>query len=212
MTMVDPDFSAALARLRAAGAQQFDPVRLHYLHTLAERAALQPPAVQRLVQARLAQALADFSARMAQSGTQPTPAPQPPAPPGDTLASLTRRLNQHSQAIAPSAGMQPPGTRPELRSVRQFQNTWSRLSVDRQVKQALHKAPDQAGPINSHLLVLRSLTLMRDIAPDYLNRFMSYVDTLLCLDPGEKKKPAPARDSADGDNAKKTRSRRKTAR
>jgi hypothetical protein len=36
------------------------------------------------------------------------------------------------------------------------------------------------------MLVLRSLALMRDISPDYLNRFMSYADTLLCLDQCEK--------------------------
>jgi hypothetical protein len=32
------------------------------------------------------------------------------------------------------------------------------------------------------MLVLRSLGLMRDISPDYLNRFMGYVDTLLVLE------------------------------
>jgi hypothetical protein len=40
------------------------------------------------------------------------------------------------------------------------------------------------------MLVLRSLALMREIAPDYLNRFMSYADTLLCLDQGEEAKAA----------------------
>ena len=59
--------------------------------------------------------------------------------------------------------------------------------------QALGQAPANAGPINSHMLVLRSLALMRDISPDYLNRFLSYADTLLCLDPGEKEKPAAAK-------------------
>jgi hypothetical protein len=29
---------------------------------------------------------------------------------------------------------------------------------------------------------VRSLGLMRDLSPDYLNRFMGYVDTLLFLD------------------------------
>ncbi len=36
---------------------------------------------------------------------------------------------------------------------------------------------------------LRSLGLMRDISPDYLNRFMVHVDTLLCLDEADKNKP-----------------------
>jgi hypothetical protein len=46
------------------------------------------------------------------------------------------------------------------------------------------------------MLVLRSLALMRDIAPDYLNRFMSYVDTLLCLDQHQQDKQAPASKAA----------------
>jgi hypothetical protein len=36
------------------------------------------------------------------------------------------------------------------------------------------------------VVALRSLALMRDTSPDYLNRFMAYVDTLLCLDQGDK--------------------------
>ena len=59
--------------------------------------------------------------------------------------------------------------------------------------QALNQAPKNAGPINSHMLVLRALTLMRDISPDYLNRFTSYVDTLLALNQTEMKKPVPAK-------------------
>jgi len=54
------------------------------------------------------------------------------------------------------------------------------------VTQALGQAPKNAGPINSHMLVLRSLALMREISPDYLNQFTSYVDALLCLDQYDK--------------------------
>ena len=106
-----------------------------------------------------------------------------------SLGALVRLLEQHSME---NAGVRPEGNavaRSELKTIRKFRNTWSKLSVDKQVAQALELAPTNAGPINSHMLVLRSLTLMRDISPDYLNRFMSYADTLLCLDQGEKEKP-----------------------
>ena len=36
--------------------------------------------------------------------------------------------------------------------------------------------------MNSQHLVLRSLQRMQDIAPDYLQSFMSYVDTLIWLE------------------------------
>jgi hypothetical protein len=51
--------------------------------------------------------------------------------------------------------------------------------------------------------VLRSLALMRDISPDYLNRFMSYADTLLRLDQGEKEKPSSPKKQRPAKAAKK---------
>jgi hypothetical protein len=46
------------------------------------------------------------------------------------------------------------------------------------------------------MLMLRSLGLMRDLSPDYLNRFMAHLDALLCLEEAGKgkstlKKAAP---------------------
>jgi hypothetical protein len=41
------------------------------------------------------------------------------------------------------------------------------------------------------MLVLRSLGLMRELSPDYLNRFMGYVDTLFFLDSVETVKVTP---------------------
>jgi hypothetical protein len=66
--------------------------------------------------------------------------------------------------------------------VAQFRQQLGKISVQKQVTQAIAQAPQNAGPINSHMLVLRSLGLMRDLSPDYLNRFMGYVDTLFFLD------------------------------
>ncbi|MGE5650835.1 DUF2894 domain-containing protein [Noviherbaspirillum sp. UKPF54] len=113
--------------------------------------------------------------------------------PGASLGELVRRLDQHSSENTGALPGQGAGSRSELKAVRDFRNTWSKLSVDIQVARALEQAPKNAGPINSHMLVLRSLELMRDISPDYLNRFMSYVDTLLCLDQGDHAKQAPAK-------------------
>lgn len=77
----------------------------------------------------------------------------------------------------------------ELKTVRESRATWARLSVDRQVSVAMKQAPKNAGPINSHMLVLRSLAMMQAISPAYLSRMVSYVDTLLSLDPGDKEVP-----------------------
>jgi hypothetical protein len=72
-----------------------------------------------------------------------------------------------------------------------FRQELGKISVQKQVTQAIAQAPQNAGPINSHSLVLRSLGLMRDLSPDYLNRFMGYVDTLLFLDAPQTVKASP---------------------
>ena len=122
---------------------------------------------------------------------------------GATLGALVRQLEQHSVENTEVRVVGNTGSRAELKTLRNFRNTWSKLSADKQVAQALVQAPVNAGPINSHMLVLQSLALMRDISPDYLNRFMSYADTLLCLDQCEKKKPALPKKPAAPRAAKK---------
>jgi hypothetical protein len=85
----------------------------------------------------------------------------------------------------------------EMASVRRFRQTWSRMAAKDQVDQAVGRGPVNAGPLNSHMLVLRSLALMRKLSPDYLQRFLSHVDTLLWLDQANQKstpvKVKPAR-------------------
>ena len=66
--------------------------------------------------------------------------------------------------------------------MRGFGEVWSRISAERQVVQALRRGPENAGPLNSHMLILRALTLMRSLSPDYLRRFLAQMDTLLWLD------------------------------
>jgi hypothetical protein len=104
-----------------------------------------------------------------------------------SLADLTSYIAQHSPEELDVAPARDIGSRAELKTIRHFRNNWSKLSVARHVTQAIEQAPDHAGPLNSHMLVLRSLALMRDISPDYLNRFVSYVDTLLWLDQADGK-------------------------
>ena len=78
----------------------------------------------------------------------------------------------------------------------------------KRVTQELDNAPKNAGPINSHMLVLRSLASMRDISPDYLSRLTSYVDTLLSLDQCNKEKQASTKKATGSDGGPKMKSRR----
>ena len=70
----------------------------------------------------------------------------------------------------------------DISSLAYFEKIWAELKVEQQLAEALAQAPENAGPLNSHLLALQSLKLMRDLSPGYLKRFVSYVDALLWLD------------------------------
>ncbi len=108
------------------------------------------------------------------------------------LAGLVEHLAQQSSLALPAPAADaatpsrdaaaPAGPPTELKALRYFRSTWSRLSVDQQLARSIARQPANAGPLNSHLLVLRSLKSMRALSPDYLRRFVSYVDTLFWLD------------------------------
>ena len=70
----------------------------------------------------------------------------------------------------------------ELTSVRLFRESLVKLSSDKLVSRIIKEAPENPGPLNPQMLVIRSLSTMRDLSPDYLNRFVAYVDTLQWLE------------------------------
>ena len=188
MTEAPPCPSDALALLQpaqAAEAAQLDPVGWHYLQVLAERTRTQTGPAQALLQAKLNTAVAQLQLRLAKPQTPSTlPSSQTPSP----LSALLQDM------AAPSAQrpLSPSGHgRLENPRVEEFRQQLGKISVQKQVTQAIAQAPQNAGPINSHMLVLRSLGLMRDLSPDYLNRFMAYVDTLLILDAPQSVKAPP---------------------
>ena len=183
-----------LESLRAEGAERHDPARFHYLEALARRLQGQPPAVAQLLQQRLQASLADYAARAAATPAAPAASPAQPTPPGDSpLAELNRELAERAQADANAARAGDGASLSEMKSVRQFSEVWSRISAEQQVAQAMDKAPEHAGPLNSHKLMLRSLSLMRSLSPDYLQRFVAQMDALLWLEQANRPAPRAAR-------------------
>lgn len=213
------DLQARLDALLANGADQADAIRYAYMAAVLRRVATQPEMTRQPLLAKLHVMADEFS-------TYPT-LPQEAAPQSAThspLADLLTYIGQH--ALMQTAAGQPAtetvtvnrnfqrnfknqtdGRRPqapELKSVAYFRNTWSRLSTEQQLTQTLAQAPENAGPMNSQHLVLRSLEVMRDISPDYLQGFMSYIDALIWLDFADPSRPAASR-SGNGDVEKKRR-------
>jgi hypothetical protein len=115
----------------------------------------------------------------------------PPALSPTPLGQLNQHLVAASQA-ADDDGAHPAWRTDELRSARRFRETWALISAETQVDQAVHRGPENAGPLNSHSLMLRTLGLMRELSPDYLRCFLAHADTLLWLEQayGQLRQPA----------------------
>lgn len=199
-----------LAQWQREGASQADPLRFAYLQALARRVRSASPALQQRLQPRLDAAVADYAGRLAQlqaqaaeearalaarhpglarqlrrlqaagdlSGIRQLAAASPRTMPATPLAELQRYLAQVSPTVQ---GAELAG-REELASVRRFRRAWSRGRSQEQLALATLRKPAQAGPLNSHALVLESLALMQALSPDYLRHFMVHVETLQWLE------------------------------
>ena len=206
--------AALLARvhaLRNETSLRLDPLRLRYAQALANRLAEAPPAVQRVLQPKLEHALEAMGAGTEQAaravavdaregavrlsnGHRRRTRQSPPEPAAGK--SLLGQLNQHIHNASQQTGNGCPlpvaPVRQDLKSAVRFRETWARISAEAEVEKAAHRAPENAGPLNAHYLVLRTLALMRELSPDYLRRFMSHTESLLWLDQalGRLKPPA----------------------
>ncbi len=179
----------AIDALRAAGADKIYPSHFHFVETLARRISSQQGIVRSHLYNKLEESLHDLQTRFAGARSEAAEKinNKKNSPTVSPLSELTRYIDQSAGENPEPDTLNPIESPSELKNVRTYRNTWSKLSVDRQLTQAFERAPENAGPLNSHYLVLQSLAMMREISPDYLNRYMSYVDTLLCLDQAESK-------------------------
>jgi len=201
--MDESNHHAELAALRLKGADRLDRVRFHFIEALARRSLQHEGTVKRILDGKLGRVLAAYRERFeqAQNDAEET-ITRTREPARSHLAELTRYIAQHSPENADAGLADDIGSRAELKAIRNFRNTWSTLSVDKQLRQAIEQAPENAGPLNSHGLVLQSLALMRDISPDYLKRFMSYADSLLWLDRADRKNKPMLKKSATAKTTK----------
>lgn len=174
---------ATIARWRAQGAHRVDPVRLRFIEALAARTAAQQGAARALLDERLAQAMAAYAQQVERVLPSAATAAAPPRPRRGPLGELVDRLAQQPVPAGRAAPAPANADAPaELKAVRYFRSTWSKLSADQRLTQSLAKLPDNPGPLNSQHLVHRSLLLMREQSPDYLNHFIAHVDALIALE------------------------------
>ena len=109
-----------------------------------------------------------------------------PGVPSKGLAALRALVDRLGRAPALPSSAAVPLSRtvspPPLKAVSAFQGTWSRMRAEQRLRQVLAHVPASAGPLNSSHLVNRALQAIRDVSPEYLDAFMSHIDTLQWLE------------------------------
>ncbi|HEY8976885.1 MAG TPA: DUF2894 domain-containing protein [Burkholderiaceae bacterium] len=173
-------------------AQARDPVRLRLAEALARRANAHAGEARRRIDERVAaivQSLSELPERA------PPARPVAPAAGLGALAALVAHAARRRGAapgavpgarpVAAAPGAAAPavtGAAADEKTVQFFKRTWSRLSADQRLAQSRASLPENAGPLNSQHLVHRSLVLMRELSPEYLEHFVGYIDALQWLE------------------------------
>ena len=168
---------------RARGADRLNPVRFHFIEALDRRAASHSGEARRILDDKISELLAAYANDYVsdlESAASPT------SHAGEPAHSALAGLMEYMKCCAPvnndgsAAGhtLPRPSSYPEMEVLDYFRKTWTKVSAEKQFRQSLAQVPGNAGPLNSSSLVHRSLSLMRELSPGYLQQFLSYVDAL----------------------------------
>nr|WP_285222328.1 MULTISPECIES: DUF2894 domain-containing protein [unclassified Lysobacter] len=176
---VQPDARAQIDAWREQGADRLDRVRFHRIDALERRAAGRDGEARRLADARLAQLIQAYAGDLKRAARKNTAAGDAR---GSAMGGLIDYLAQQTAARDSAFGVGEGVAFPQLAALEDFRAVWSRLRAESQLRQSLRQAPGDAGPLNSGRLVHRSLTLMRELSPGYLQQFLAYVDALTWIE------------------------------
>lgn len=198
---------------REQNADCLSPLRFHFIEVLEQRAARHDGEARRLLDERLSTLIEAYAADLDIAASHAGDADGVTAPCASARGALGGLIDyiasgaaaRGDDLVTSDAPLQSASL-PTLGALDEFRNIWSEVRTDSQVRQSLEQVPANAGPLNSSSLVHRSLTLMRDVSPGYLQQFLSYVDTLSWL---EQMKDGGALSAKEGSrtvgSAKRTR-------
>lgn len=178
-----------LEALRRQHADRLSPLRFHFIEVLERRAAGYDGETRRLLDERLSGLIEAYAADIdiaASRACETAQARAPSAPVRGALGGLLDDLAKRSATgdgdVDTRAPTSDPVALPAVEALDTFRSLWSEVRVQSQMRQSLEQVPADAGPLNSGSLVHRSLTLMHELSPAYLQNFLSYIDTLSWLE------------------------------
>lgn len=176
---------AILDAWREQGADRMDPLAFHYLVALRRRAIGRDGDARRELERRLSDLIAAYAGDLARTAAHAADASPIGIPARGMLGELAdelagRAASRNGGKVADDNAAR--AVLPELGMLDDFRKIWASVRSDSQVRRSLEDAPSNAGPLNSSRLVHRSLSLMRELSPGYLQQFLAYVDALSWLE------------------------------
>ena len=174
---VETSTRAILDAWREQNADRLSPTRFHFIEALERRAAGYEGEARRILDDRISKLLETYAEDLVIAASNVDTAASSTTPCAPAPGALGRLIDHISNSVA-----HQPSSFPILEALDEFRKIWSEVRTDSQVRQSLEQVPANAGPLNSGNLVHRSLTLMRELSPGYLQQFLSYVDTLSWLE------------------------------
>ncbi|WP_267225505.1 DUF2894 domain-containing protein [Dyella silvae] len=177
----------ALDAWREQQADRLDPIRFHLMEALERRVARHEGEARRLLDGKLSVLVEAYAGDLARAAPRGGDVEAPDAATNTTLVGLVDLIASHASArvgvSVPDHVTAQPAVPATLEALGEFRKIWSRLRTESQLRQSMEPAPTNAGPLNSSALVHRSIALMRELSPGYLQHFLSYVDDLSSLEP-----------------------------
>ena len=215
MSHSDISARAMLDAWREGRADRLDPIRFHFMDALAARAASHEGEVRRILEDRLSQCVDAYARDLQQAAGGMRHGAAQATPEGGALGELADYIAHRSaardQELSAHNIESPSASYPTLAALDDFKKLWTRVRAGSQLRQSLEQVPENAGPLNSGALVHRSIALMRELSPGYLEQFLSYVDALSWLEQINNAVAPQAKDAPRAPAAKKrTRSKSRT--
>ncbi|AMO69652.1 hypothetical protein DOK_15214 [gamma proteobacterium BDW918] len=92
-----------------------------------------------------------------------------------------------ASSLGNEAAAEPPSDNVDvavkpLKSSQSLRVHQQRRAAEKRVELAIAEGPESPGPLNPQMLAIKALSIMRDISPHYLNRYVAYLDTLFWVE------------------------------
>ncbi len=193
---------AILDAWREQHADRLDPMRFHFMEALERRAAVHGGAVRRMLEDRLsmlldayADDLAGAVARSVNTDNATTPREPARGALGELLDHLASDAAARGDDLSVGDVAAGPAPFPQLPALDEFRRIWAKIRTDSHLRQSLVQGPANAGPLNSGALAHRSIALMRELSPGYLQQFLSYLDDLSWIEQMNDRRASTAKET-----------------